>query len=159
MPLARTTRIRHEKNFRSTTTLPPLDPDPPQETNNQQTQCLLATIEQTGKIYTNQTGCFPVTSSHGIQYVLVLYDYDSNTILTEQLKNREGTEILRGYEKLHTYLVSKGFRPRTHWLDNEASTALKQSDTNNHVKYQLAPLLMHRRNSAERAIFTWKIIL
>ena len=28
------------------------------------------------------------------------------------MKNCEGTEILRGYTKLHTYLVSKVFRPR-----------------------------------------------
>ena len=55
----------------------------------------------------------------------MIYDYDSNAILTEPLKNSEGTEILRGYAKLHTYLVHKGFRPRTPWLDNEASTALK----------------------------------
>ena len=57
----------------------------------------------------------------------------SNAILTEPLKNSEGTEILRGYAKLHTYLVHKGFRPHTPWLDNEASTALKQFDTNNHI--------------------------
>ena len=57
--------------------------------------------------------------------MLVLYDCNSNAILTEPLKNGEGTEILRGYAKLHTYLVSKAFRPRTHWLGNEASAALK----------------------------------
>ena len=70
------------KNVRSTTTLPPLDRDPSQETDNQQTHRLFATIEQTGKFYTDKTGRFPVTSSCGIQYVLVLYDYDSNDILT-----------------------------------------------------------------------------
>ena len=37
------------KNVRSTTTLPPLDPDPPQETNNEQTHCLFATIEKNRK--------------------------------------------------------------------------------------------------------------
>ena len=52
--------------------------------------------------------------------------------------------------------MSKVFCPRTHWLDNEAPTALKQFDTNNHVEYQLVPPHMHRRNSAERAIRTWK---
>ena len=88
--------------------------------------------------------------------MLVIYDYDSNAILTEPLKNSEGTEILRGYTKLHTYLVHKGFRPRTHWLDNEASTALKQFYNNNHVEYQLVSPHMHRRNSAEHAIRTWK---
>ena len=88
--------------------------------------------------------------------MLVLYDYDSNAILTEPLRNREGTEILRGYAKLHTYLVSKGFNPRTHWLYNESSVAFKIFNTKNHVEYQLVPPYMHHCNSAERAIRTWK---
>ena len=74
-----------QKKICSTTTLPPLDPDQPQETNNQQTQCLFATIQQTGNNYTDQTSRFSVTSSCGSQYVLVLYDYDYNAILTEPL--------------------------------------------------------------------------
>ena len=115
------------KDFRSTTTLPPLDPDPPQETNNEQTHCLFATIKHTRKMYTDQTVRFPVNSSHGSQYVLLLYNYDSKAILTEPLKNCKGTEIIQGYAKLHTYLFHKGLRPHTHWLDNEASTDLKKS--------------------------------
>ena len=52
--------------------------------------------------------------------------------------------------------MRKGSRPRTHWIDNEASTALKKFDTNNHVEYQLVPPHMHHRNSAERVIRTRK---
>ena len=45
-------------------------------------------MEITGKIYTDQTGRFPVTSSKGSKYLMVLYDYDSNAILSEPLKSR-----------------------------------------------------------------------
>ena len=130
--------------------------DPLQEIDNEPTHQVFATIADTGKIYTDQTGRFPVTSSNGHQYVLVLYDYDTNGILTEPLKNRTGGEILRAYQKLHAYLTNRGFRPRTHWLDNEASAALKQFNHQQQVEYQLVPPHMHRRNAAERAIRTWK---
>ncbi len=88
--------------------------------------------------------------------MLVLYDYDSNAILTEPIKNRSGGEILKAYTKLHTYLTTRGFKPNTHWLDNEASPALKTFNRTHHVDFQLAPPHMHRRNAAERAIRTWK---
>jgi hypothetical protein len=41
---------------------------PTQEPNNDKTNELHATIETTSKIYTDQTSQFPVTSSRGNQY-------------------------------------------------------------------------------------------
>ena len=35
----------------------------------------------TGKIYTDLTGRFPVTSNRGIKYMLILYEYDTNVTL------------------------------------------------------------------------------
>jgi hypothetical protein len=112
-------------------------------------------IETTGKIYNDQTDRFPVTSSQGgHKYILILYDYDSNAILTEPLKSHNGGEILRAYTKLYEYLKQRGFKPQTHWLDNEASQALKAYDTQQQqqVTYQLVPPDMHRRDEAERVI-------
>ena len=34
-----------------------------------------------GKLYTGLTGCFLVTKNRGIQYILILYTYDTNEIL------------------------------------------------------------------------------
>jgi hypothetical protein len=64
-----------------------LDAMPIQDTDNKEMSFQFATIVDSGRIYTDQTGCFPVTSSQGNQYILVLYDYDSNAILVEPLKN------------------------------------------------------------------------
>jgi len=50
-------------------------------------QIFAATIEVTGQISTDLTGRFPVTSSRGNKYLLVLYNYDSNSILTAAMKN------------------------------------------------------------------------
>jgi hypothetical protein len=128
----------------------------PQEPNNQVTNQAFATIEETGKVYTDQTGAFPITSSNGYKYMLVMYHYDTNAILVEPLKTRHGNEILRGYQKLYTHLTNRGFKPTTYWLDNEASTALKAFNQSEQVDYQLVPPQVHRRNAAERAIQTWK---
>jgi hypothetical protein len=117
----------------------------------------LTTIEETGRIYTDQTGQFPVTSSQGHRYMLVIYHYDTNAILVEPLKSRHGgNEILRGYTKLFVHLTSRGFKPTTHWLDNEASTALKQFNKLHDVNYQLVPPHVHRQIATEPAIRTWK---
>ena len=66
-----------------------------QEPNNNPIHNVFAIIEETVKVYTDQTGQFPVRSSAGNQYILVLYDYDSNAILTEALKTRQGPELLK----------------------------------------------------------------
>ena len=86
----------------------------------------------------------------------MLYDYDSNAILVRPLRNRSAQEIQRVFTSVHAYLVARGLRPRLHTLDNEASTSLKDFLTAEHVEYQLVPPHIHRRNSAERAIQTFK---
>jgi hypothetical protein len=68
--------------------------DPNQEPNNKRTHVVYATIKTTCKIYTDQTGQFPVTSSGGNQYVMVLSEYGTNAILTKPLKNQTVGKIL-----------------------------------------------------------------
>jgi hypothetical protein len=53
-------------------------------------------------------------------------------------------------------LTVKGFKPKVQTVDNEASAALKNFFTANDVDYQLVPPHSHRRNAAERAIWTLK---
>ena len=52
------------------------------------TQLIYAATIDAGKIYTDQTGRFPVVSSKGNKYIMVLYDYDSNAILAKPIKDR-----------------------------------------------------------------------
>lgn len=116
---------------------------------------MFATITENGKIYTNQTGRFPVTSSWGNQYISVLYDYNTNAILTEPLNSHRNRNT-QGIHKITCLLDKKGFWPETHWLDNEASEALKRFNDNQQVTFQLVSPHMHRQNAAERAIRAWK---
>jgi hypothetical protein len=131
------------------------DHQPKQETNNASTQQLFEIITETG-IYTDQTGQFPVTTNQGNKYILVLCNYNTNAILTKPLMNCTGNEILRVYQKLHTYLTRWGFQPHTHWLDNEGSGALKRWNNQQQVTFQVVSPHMHRPNAAKCAIHTWK---
>eukprot|EP00957_Ditylum_brightwellii_P030359 2299571-Ditylum_brightwellii.AAC.1 len=74
----------------------------PQEKNNEETQLVFATIheyDELGRIYTDQNGRFPVTSSKGNKYVMALYSYDANAIMAEPIKNKTDAELTRAYVK------------------------------------------------------------
>ena len=68
----------------------------------------LKSIEVTGKISTDQTGSFPVTSSRNSKYLMVLYDHDSNAIIAEPLKSHSEHKLIRAYSALHTHLSKRG---------------------------------------------------
>jgi hypothetical protein len=51
------------------------------------TQYVYAATIDAGQIYTDQTVRFPVVSSKGNKYVMILYDYDSNAILAQPIKD------------------------------------------------------------------------
>jgi hypothetical protein len=74
----------------------------------------------------DRTGQFVTPSSNGNNYLLILYDFDSNCILTEPFKTRTAKFILTGYQALHTRLCLAGLRPQLQCLDNECSDILKQ---------------------------------
>ena len=112
--------------------------------------------QPTGKLYTDLTGCFPVQSSRGHKYILVAYNFDSNSIHVRPLKSRHDNNTIKAYEEIYSMLTQQGLKPQLHWLDNEASKALKNFINKEQTEYQLTPLHIHRRNAAEQAIRTFK---
>ena len=50
-------------------------------------QVFVDTFELTGKVSTDQTGRFPVTSGRDSKYLMVLYYHDSNAIILEPIKS------------------------------------------------------------------------
>ena len=71
-----------------------------QEEHNEKTFEVFMKIVDANKIYTNQTGRFPVTSSKGTKYLCIAYEYDSNAILAKPMKGRKGSEILMAYKEI-----------------------------------------------------------
>jgi hypothetical protein len=102
------------------------------------------------------TGKFPVRSDRGNLYVLVVYLYDDNAILVEPIKNRGDGEQIKAYTNV-LERAKTGTKLKIHWMDNEASKAVKLLlETKHGLQYQLVPPHTHRRNAAERAIRTFK---
>jgi hypothetical protein len=125
--------------------------------SHEQTHCVyMKPIAVTGQIHSDQTGRFPITSSRGSKCIMVVYDYDSNTILTEPLTSCIETELLRAYSKLYDYLTAWGLKPVLQRLDNEAPGRLQSYMRNKSVTFQLIPPHNHQRKAPEKAIGTWK---
>eukprot|EP00957_Ditylum_brightwellii_P143060 10900296-Ditylum_brightwellii.AAC.1 len=57
---------------------------------------------------------------------------------------------------MYKYLQDRGYKPVTHWLDNEAPAGIKRYNVQNTTKYQLVPPNLNQTNAAERAIRTFK---
>ena len=106
--------------------------------------------EPTGKLYSDLTGRFPVQSSRGNKYILVAYNFDSNSIHVKPLKSRHDHDTIKAYDKIYTMLTSHGLKPQLHWLDNEASTSLKNFVTKEQTQYQLTPPPMQRSRTSHQ---------
>ena len=64
--------------------------------------------------------------------------------------------MMRVTQKMHKYLTDRGFKPEIQILDNECPEALKTYFRDKKVAFQLVPPHLHRNNSTERAISTFK---
>jgi len=113
-------------------------------------------LKSSGTIYSDLTGRSPRPSSQGNHHLFVSYDYDSNHIFGEPLKNRFDNEILRAFMNIKQSLTNAGLRPRPHCLGNEAAKTLKGHMAKEGIDFQLAPAHSHRINAAERCIRTSK---
>jgi hypothetical protein len=96
-----------------------------------------------GTAYHDLTGCHSHTSSRGSQYILVVYDYDSNAILHSTLMNKTAAEITKGWTNIYKRLQRRGNPPNMYILDNKASNDLKKALKKHDLSYQLVPPHVH----------------
>ena len=87
---------------------------------------------------------------------MVAYDYDSNKIHSEPMKNCSSPELLKGYTTIHNLLSERGLAPKMHYLDNQCPKVLQKFMIDKDERFQLVPPHLHRRNLAEHAIQTFK---
>ena len=97
-----------------------------------------------------------VLSISGNNYILVIYDYDSNTIHGQAIPDRKKESQVTVYEIILLVLKSRGLTPKLLRLDNETSTFLIDFMSEENFANQLLPPYTHRRDAAERAIRTFK---
>jgi hypothetical protein len=120
------------------------------------TQFVYAATIDAGQIYTDQTGRLSVVSSKGNKYIMIVYDYDSNAILAQLIKDRTAPELLRAFQFMEQELVARGLKPKLIKMDNEVSKLLKDYLHQQDITFQVVPPYSHRRTSAERVIRSFK---
>jgi hypothetical protein len=64
--------------------------------------------------------------------------------------------MIRAYTSLHKQLINAELKPELQIMDSECSTAFRQYLVDEHIAFQLLPPHLHRQNTAERAIQTFK---
>jgi hypothetical protein len=83
--------------------------------------------KHTGTIYNDLTSNFPFMSLEGNVCFLVVYHYESNTILGLPIANMEDNTIFVAYKKQFEFLESKGHKIKLSIMDNQTSKQIKKS--------------------------------
>ncbi len=87
---------------------------------------------------------------------LVVYHYESNTILVLPIANFANDTILTAYQQQFELLKSKGHKIKVNVMDNQAHKGIKKYLTTQQYDNLLVELNNHRVNAAERTIQTFK---
>jgi hypothetical protein len=95
-------------------------------------------------IYSDQTGRFPITSSKGHKYIMVLIEIDGNYISMEPMRSRDTDEIIRAYSTIIERLRKKHIIPRKQMLDNEAPQEFLKVIEDYNIEWELVPPYNHR---------------
>jgi hypothetical protein len=130
--------------------LPPPPPGTTEETSNQ----VFIRVYPLSKLYTDDTGHFPVRACLGNQYVMIAFHADGNLILQQAFKSKSDRHCIATYNAI---MSSQGLSVDLQIFGKETSVAYKEAITFKwHAKFQLVLPDMHCCNQAEQAICTFK---
>ena len=88
---------------------------------------------------------------------MVAYHFDANAIIYVPFKSRKEKYRMVAYNSIMQRLKDRNMLVNLQILDNEVSKEYKKIIKDQwKIKYQLVPPHIHRRNTAERAITTFK---
>ena len=97
-----------------------------------------------------------MTSSRGNQYIVIFYDYNTDSIQEIPTNIRNAAEIIDATVPIMSILTTSGHQPNLHIFENEVSSIFKEYLPKNKIKYQLVLLHLHIHNEAKHAIPTFK---
>ncbi len=109
------------------------------------------------KLFTSNTGRFPVRACSGNQYIMIAFHANGNLILQQTFKSKSDRHRIAAYNTIMTCLAACGLSVDLQILDSKASSACKEAITFKwNATFQLVPPDIHRRNQAERIICMFK---
>jgi hypothetical protein len=110
----------------------------------------------TGTMYTDLTGAFPVRSFKNMQFIFVAYVYDLNAIIIRLMPTRTDAAFIAAFTDVFDILRARNYQPALNVMDNECLKAVEWHIRSNKLDIQLVPPHNHRVNAAEQAIGTFK---
>ena len=87
---------------------------------------LFIQVTPINKLYTDDTGLFPIHARSGNQYIMIAYHCDANLILAVPLKSRKDTHRLLAYNKLMQRLRDHELTVDLKIIYNESSADYKR---------------------------------
>ncbi len=84
------------------------------------------TDANTGTMYTDLTGSFPVWSFKNMQYIFVAYVYDLNAIIVHAMPTRTNAAMITAFKEVIEVLQIHGYHPALNVMDNKCSTAVER---------------------------------
>jgi hypothetical protein len=109
------------------------------------------------KLFTNNTGRFPIRACSGNQYVMIAVHPGSNFDLQQAFKSKSDHHCIATYNTILMRLVAQGLFVDLQILDNKAITAYKEAITFKwDANFQLVSPDMPCPNQMEHAICTFK---
>ncbi len=137
----------------SPTALPTAAPSPNDMPSNQ----VFIKVHPLSRLYTDDTGHFPIRACLGNQYIMIAFHAYGNLILQQAFKSKSDHHQIAAYNAIMTCLAAKVLLVDLQILNNKTSMAYKEAITFKwNTKFQLVPQDMHCQNRAECAICTFK---
>jgi hypothetical protein len=109
----------------------------------------------TGTMYTNLPGVFPVHSFKSMQYIFVEYIYALNDILVCAMPSKNDAAMITAFTKILATLAARGFKPTLNITVNKYSKTVEAHIKSNKTDIHLVPPHNHQVNAAEPAIATF----
>jgi hypothetical protein len=81
------------------------------------------------KLFTNNTGRFPIRARSSNQYVMTAFHANGNLILQQALKSKSDHHCIAAYNRIMTCLAARGLSIDLQILYNKASSAYKEAIT------------------------------
>jgi hypothetical protein len=81
------------------------------------------------KLFTDNTGRFPIRACSGNQYIMIAFHTNGNLILQQAFKIKSNRHCIAAYNTIMTRLVARGLSVDLQILDNKASAAYKEAIT------------------------------
>ena len=70
-------------------------------------------------MYTDTTGALPTISLDGHQYYFIAYDYDSNYIFGEPIKDIKDATLVEAFQKVFETLENRVLKPTSNVTDKQ----------------------------------------